>query len=73
MQHEADKPLPEACDSTAKCKAAGDGVEDMSPELWLLNTMVMVFQMWKREGQSTSEWHCPALLHKNILNDVGDI
>lgn len=21
----------------------------------------------------TSEWHCPALLHKNILNDVGDI
>lgn len=21
----------------------------------------------------TSEWHCPALLHKSILNDVGDI
>lgn len=59
VQHEADKPSPEACDSTAKRKAAGDGVEDRSPELWLLNTMVMVFQMWKREGQSTDASLCP--------------
>lgn len=64
VQHEADKASPEAHDPTAKCKAAGDGVEDVSPEFWLLKTI------FRHEKEKAKALMLPSALARPAISQL---